>query len=209
MHHPFLFPLPLYESLAFGKPFYYSTSCPCPGPGSKGSSSWTAWSTAVQVPGGEEVTLVVFMGLSNFFSFCRQDCPCGYRSSIPQRPLCDGDSRIPCGQKQRSEHGVHAHCRRGTESWWVKGKGTRIGRRQRPWERMVSSIGLLEGVWGGLRQGGSLLVKLLPGKLWTQRWCLLVTPSCPPAVCCHLVPGSSCSLQGSFCLLQASHQFSL
>lgn len=28
--------------------------------------------------------------------------------------------------------------------------------------------GLLEGVWGGLRQGGSLLVRLLPGKLWTQ-----------------------------------------
>lgn len=140
--------MPLVSPASLWKPrlwktICYSTSCPSPGPGSKGSSSWTALSTAVQVAGG----VVVFMGLSNFFSFCRQDCPCGYRSSVPQRPLCDGDSRIPCGQKQRSEPGMHAYCRRRTESRWVKGKGTRIGRRERPWERMVSSSRV---AWGSL-----------------------------------------------------------
>ena len=86
---------------------------------------------------------------------------------------------------------------------------------QQDWEQREAlgedsiSIRLLKGVWGILRQGGSLLDKVVPSQLWTQTEVTFVGHSCPPTVCSHLAPGSSRSLQGSFCLHQATHQFSI
>lgn len=98
-----------------------SRYCTLLGIGNNVSSSWISWRTAEYINGGEKTILVLVTHISNLFFFCRQNCLRGYRSSIPQRPLCDGDFRIPCGQKQHSECGVHGHCRWWAESWWVKG----------------------------------------------------------------------------------------
>lgn len=131
--------------------------CTCPGIGGSISNSWSPRRTPGKITGREKVILVLGIHLSNFLFSCRQDCSRGYRASIPQGPLRDGDSRIPRGQEQCSECGMSGHCRRGDESRWVKTQGFKAqwewsSGRKYPGEERVASSGCLVNRGRRLRQ---------------------------------------------------------
>lgn len=115
--------------------------------------------------------------LSNFFSFCRQDCPLWILIFRPQRPsLRDGDSRIPCGARSNILS-VACMLIAGGELRVGESRAAGLG-AERSWERIVFPAGCLRGVWGRLRQGGSH-AKFSPASLDTDRgdicWSLLST----------------------------------
>lgn len=75
-------------------------------------------------------------------------------------------------------------------------------------EDSVSSR-LLQGVWGRLRQGGSLLAKVLPSQLWTQTEVTFAGHSCPPTVCVIWPEGPHAHCRALFSPTRPTRQFSI